>query len=119
MDNETVAKGLIEWLRTTLGSLGEQAPLLAQEVITFGLWANGVGCLGFLIAFAICVKLFLKSRPWSMGGEHPWEDDTRSCCAILTSAAGLILFIAVCDTGVHFMHAWLAPRAYFVKTLLH
>ena len=109
---------VLAWLDATEGFAIEQAPLLAQEIVRFGLWQHGiyaVACLGMVLGSFLFAGLSFTKIPREFLIEH-------------TEGAGYIalslLFTPIVIGGLkgvqhvtEFLKAAIAPRLYILEQI--
>ena len=109
---------VLAWLDATEGFAIEQAPILAQEIVRFGLWQHGiyaVACLGVVLGSFLFAGLSFTKRPCEFLIKH-------------TDGAGyivlILLFIPIVVGGVdgvqhavEFLKAATAPRLYILEQI--
>jgi len=126
-----VAAQLLSYLNQAAGFAQEQMPLLARDIIRFGVWEHGLfTLLGFLLVLTSVVLVFdwnKNYRLYKLGAS-----DSRSPRAVdvyhenraildmfvaaISGVVGVILFLA---NAMGFVQALVAPRMYLIEYLTH
>jgi hypothetical protein len=112
--NDELQKALAAFLQTMLASVEqgaafaqEQAPLVVQEFLRWGLMSNALGAAVFAVGAFVCIRL---TRGF-------WEEDSDSTVAIFScigAVAGVCLSV-VCAFDA--LKVWVAPRVYVLDWL--
>lgn len=122
---------IIKYLNMTGEFVSEQAPLLAQEIIRYGVWWNLIVALFWsiplIIIFIVEYKLLkeLTQRYKNYNAEpciRPYIDgeDTVGLCALIIVVSGILSLYPIITTCLHFadsFKALFAPRLYILEEI--
>lgn len=117
---------LLSWLRTSGEFAVEQAPLLAEEIVWYGIFYNGSILLFTLVSFVLCVSLSYRmgrhkdAWPEMKHGGHNIGPRGGFCLGFAAIAFVVaVAFLAGGTTGVlpDFCKALVAPRLYIIEQI--
>ncbi len=123
---ESIGVEVLDWLRATADVVGEQAPLLAQDVVRYGIFDGVVSILVGLVLLAVTIFVLMKVLPdfWGRGRalDKNHEDGfgwygVSACLAVCSVFGGITGFVWTV-TGVFTCgKALLAPRLYILQEI--
>lgn len=113
---------VLEYLEATEGFAVEQAPLLAQEIVRYGIWWHGGLACVFAVSFLMAAVVFL----WAIRGtvKNKWTGDGQWCvkdayiigCAL--SGVWMVIGLSVTLAEMScLLKALLAPRLYIIEQI--
>lgn len=108
---------LMAWAQSGAGFVQEQMPILAREIVWFGLGIHGLWLSMGIVLLFTSYKTFRRFLPWAKeqedaSGGGSWGILIFSCCLI--GAWGMALIASNC---ANFLKAALAPRLYLIEYL--
>jgi len=111
---EVTATGLqelIEFIKAGTEVVGEQAPLVAQEIVMYGRASNTLYVIGSLIV----LFAWYKALVWA------WNDETSSNWEAPVTIFGVVIIVfallGFCASISSAIMAWFAPRLYVLDTI--
>jgi hypothetical protein len=122
------AQGLLEWTKAANEFAVDQAPMLAQEIISWGithgiiLGSINVAFMAILVGFVAWLYrislIFWSSRdPYDNAGHCMALGIGWSLVSVLGSALFCVCFSEMCEGIINALHAYTAPRLYIIETL--
>ena len=108
-------EGLLNWANSVGDFVNAELPLLAKEIVTYGVWSSFIGAV---VALGISVVLFIggqKTWKWAVSDEGETE---------VTIGAVFLWFgsigAALAATGLSFegIKALVAPRLFLVEKIM-
>ena len=117
--SEVSAEALTEvmgWVKEAKEFATEQAPLLAQEIVTYGRVSSGLGFLlglGLIATCVVCCSRLVKHRA-------KWNEDVDVRLPIYAGvaiASGIISIPAIIESAFPLMQSMFAPRLYVIEKL--
>ena len=109
---------VLAWLDATEGFAIEQAPLLAQEIVRFGLWHHGisaVACLGMVLGSFLFAGLSFTKRPREFLIKHI-DGMGYMFLTLLLFPIGVGGFLGS-EHVAEFLKAAIAPRLYILEQI--
>lgn len=106
---------VLTYLEATEGFAVEQAPLLAQEIVRWGVWWNG-GWL--LVAYPTAVMLVISA--WRFGHmKDAWGDSVVYGILSLSCGVGAFfaLLISTAEALPNFIKALIVPHLYIIEQI--
>lgn len=93
----------------------EQAPLVAQEIVTWGI-AEGV--ISVVVATPLlCVVVFVLKRIWTRKEDRHFDEIDAAFATFFTLLAGVLPAILFCTGLFQAAKALLAPRLYILEQI--
>lgn len=112
MDESAVAKEILTWLQVSREFVSEQAPLLAQEILTWGLYSYTLMIGISLLVVILCV--FSIRFFWSRYDKYTREDGPVA--GMITSAIVGCMFLLIATVNfLGLIQVLVAPRLYLIK----
>lgn len=117
-----VGEKVLSYLEATEGFTVEQAPLLAQEIVRYGIWFNGIFTAFFLVVTPLLVWL---SYRWGTSGgawkdTGKWEKSEALCLmsgipGVMGSIVIVMWILPNCMPDL--LKAAIAPRLYIIEQI--
>ena len=112
--NEEQKEQVFEWIKQTVEFGQTHAPLLAEEIVTFGLVSNTLG-----VAIA---ALFIAASAWAIryGQKIAWADrrsDDKLPLYIVGALGAIIGAVLIVDCATSIIKIKTAPRMYILERL--
>ena len=112
--NQQAAEELLKWMKGLGEFTQEQAPLLAQEIVRYGIWAN---LIGLIISISICAVLVYGAITLWGAGDPGWRDEKRPLSIILTFFVAIIIPTSLTTHLPPLLMSVFAPRLYVIEQL--
>ena len=115
-DLKPIATEVLGWLKDGREFIGEQAPLLAQEVVRYGVISNAIGLvLGVGLGIGAAYMLRACARvPRDHWGDRPDSAIIGMAASVILGVVGLVAIIVSTDATCQ---AIFAPRLYILNKL--
>lgn len=110
---------VLEYLEAGEGFATEQAPLLAQEIVRWGVWWNvGEG----LVWLIICIIASMSCIFWVKKHRRPLDDfalgkEARGVAALLSFFVAACTFFGMMSCAYSASKALIAPRLYIIEQI--
>lgn len=111
---------LIDYLAQTAqraeGFVLDQAPLLAQEIVTWHIWVNAAWASFFWILFVLSTAVPMILITWKRTRKHYYYDWHHEACVIFSVASFFLLMLATALTA-NAAKGMFAPRVVILEKL--
>lgn len=116
MDESAVAKEILDWLRISKDFVADQAPLLVQEVLYWGVVSSALWLVvSILVVIAMSFLIRKSYLRWRNDSEMTIDAVTIPFCSITLLT---FLIIGLANLSV-FVKVLVAPRLYLIEQLRH
>lgn len=114
---------VLAYLESTEGFVAEQAPMLAQEIVRYGIWSNGIVAfttLGIVVAYILVTRKFIP-RAMQMVKDEKEEEIIPFVLMLGFMVFGGIASSFLLYNGIGSMNlamkAIIAPRYYLLEVI--
>jgi hypothetical protein len=127
-----VIEQAVVWVEEAESFAKEQAPLVVQEIINWGLFANGfwaaVWILSFLFCLLIALIFYRIAKKWRLRAGSTENEHTRKgyyeekeslnlVCFLISLIVSAFFFIIAAGRVHGFLYIYIAPRLYIIDEL--
>jgi len=109
---------LLKTVESGVDFVGKQAPHVVQEMITWGVWANGLSTVVCILTFVCCITfLILKRNEINRGFEEQPGYFIYMIFAVVSIVLSVISFILMFYSTYWYLRAALTPHLYVIDCL--
>ncbi len=108
--DEQAATQLINYLNSGLDFASQQAPLVADEILRWGMMSGAVLLVLGLICLAVIVKFFIPNLKEQRDQDGVW---------LTLFLFSIIPIIMICANTYTILQIWVAPRLYLLDYITH